>query len=71
MQNGVPAVQYLSGQLRLQISRPAVDKDGKKGGELSMIKGYDVQSGYMGYIPWLHKYILFATDKDYLDFVRR
>lgn len=31
------------------------------------IKGYVVSSGYMGYVDG--KYILFATEQEYLDYV--
>lgn len=33
-------------------------------------KGYFVPDGFMGYIPWLNSYMLFATESDYLDFVK-
>lgn len=33
------------------------------------MKWYTVESGVMGYVPWIHDYQLFATDKDYEEFV--
>lgn len=32
------------------------------------MKGYDVEFGYMGWIPNLCKYILFATEMDYIEY---
>ena len=32
-----------------------------------MIKGYYVQSGYMGFVDG--RYILFASESDYLDYM--
>ena len=32
-----------------------------------MVKGYDVPEGYMGYVNG--KYILFASEADYLEFL--
>ena len=32
-----------------------------------MMKGYVVPSGYMGYLPSVGKYLLFATEEDYID----
>lgn len=29
------------------------------------MRSYHVDCGVMGYIPWLDRYILFATDSDY------
>lgn len=31
------------------------------------MKGYQVPEGYMGYIPSENKYVLFATEQDYID----
>lgn len=34
-----------------------------------MARGYYVQYGYMGWVPWLHRYIRFATREEYLDYI--
>ena len=34
-----------------------------------MVKGYFVPYGYMGYIPWLNKYQLFATESGYIEYM--
>ena len=34
-----------------------------------MPKGYNVPSGYMGWIPWYQKYMLFASEADYLEWI--
>lgn len=31
------------------------------------MKGYHVESGYMGYVG--NKYMLFASEEDYLDYI--
>lgn len=33
------------------------------------MKGYNTQSGYMGYVPSLDKYILFASEADCIDYL--
>lgn len=33
------------------------------------MKGYYVQSGYMGYIPRESKWVLFATESDYVEYL--
>ena len=33
------------------------------------MKGYSTAAGYMGYVSWLGKYILFSTDQEYRDFL--
>lgn len=33
------------------------------------MKGYLVPFGYMGYVPWLQSYILFATEQEYRDYL--
>ena len=33
------------------------------------MKGYSTAAGYMGYVSWLGKYILFSTDEEYWDFL--
>lgn len=33
------------------------------------MKGYYTQSGYMGYVPSEKRYLLFATEADYIDFM--
>ena len=32
------------------------------------MKGYLVGFGYMGYVPELNKYILFATEDEYVEY---
>lgn len=32
-------------------------------------KGYIVPNGYMGYVSRENRYILFATETDYLDYI--
>lgn len=33
------------------------------------MKGYYTQYGYMGYVPELGKYILFASETDYQEYL--
>ena len=33
------------------------------------MKGYYTSYGYMGYVPALNKYILFATETEYIDYM--
>lgn len=33
------------------------------------MKGYTVPYGYMGFIPSLNKYLLFASESEYIDYV--
>ncbi len=33
------------------------------------VKGYAVHDGYMGYVEVYHKYMLFASEGDYLDYI--
>ena len=35
------------------------------------MKGYLTQSGFMGYIPSYNKYILFASESDYIEFLEQ
>ena len=35
----------------------------------SMAKGYIVANGYMGYVSEYEKYLLFATEQDYLEYI--
>lgn len=35
------------------------------------MKGYYTQSGYMGFVPWLNKYLLFVSETDYRDYVEQ
>ena len=39
-----------------------------KGGK-SMVKGYYVAYGYMGYVSDTDKYQLFASEQDYLEYI--
>ena len=32
-------------------------------------KGYLIGTGYMSWVPWYSRYILFATEEDYLDYI--
>ena len=34
-----------------------------------MVKGYNVHSGYMGWVEKLKKYILFASELDYIEYL--
>lgn len=33
------------------------------------MKGYYTSCGYMGYVPELNKYILFATENEYINYI--
>lgn len=33
------------------------------------MKGYITQAGYMGYVPSLSKYLLFASETDYKEYI--
>lgn len=33
------------------------------------MNGFYVPFGYMGYVPLLDKYILFASEQDYLEYI--
>ena len=33
--------------------------------------GYLVGSGYKGYVPWLNRMILFATETEYIEYLER
>lgn len=33
-------------------------------------KGYPIATGYMGWVPWYERYILFATEDEYYEYVR-
>jgi hypothetical protein len=33
------------------------------------MKGYPTQTGYMGYVPWKRRYILFSTETEYLEYI--
>lgn len=35
------------------------------------MKGYYVSVGYMGWIPELYKYVLFATEEEYHEYFER
>lgn len=32
------------------------------------MKGYYTNAGFMGFVPWLGRYILFSTESDYVEF---
>ena len=34
-----------------------------------MLKGYDLPSGYMGWVEKLNKYMLFSCYRDYVEYV--
>lgn len=31
--------------------------------------GYHTFQGFMGYVPWMGHYVLFATDSDYHEYI--
>lgn len=33
------------------------------------MKGYNVPFGYMGYVPYLRKWILFSTESEYKEYI--
>ena len=33
-------------------------------------KGYPIATGYMGWVPWYERYMLFATEAEYYEYVR-
>lgn len=33
------------------------------------MKGYHVPDGYVGFVPWLSRWILFATEADYREYL--
>ena len=35
------------------------------------MKGYSTAAGYMGYVAWMGKYILFSTDEEYREKKRK
>lgn len=34
-----------------------------------MPKGYPVSFGYMGYVADEHRYVMFATEQEYVDYI--
>lgn len=34
-----------------------------------VFKGYIIAAGYMGWVPWYERYMLFDTEKEYCDYV--
>lgn len=32
-------------------------------------KGYYIGTGYMGWVPWYNRYMLFATENEYLEYI--
>ena len=32
-------------------------------------KGYPIASGWMGWVPWYERYMLFTTEQEYYDYV--
>jgi len=34
-----------------------------------MTKGYYVHYSYLGWVPWLKRYIRFATEEEYLNYI--
>lgn len=36
----------------------------------TVFKGYPIASGWMGWVPWFNRYILFATEDEYYEYVR-
>ena len=35
------------------------------------MKGYFIPSGFMGYVPHERRYVLFASESDYIDYIER
>ena len=33
------------------------------------MKGYHVPDGYVGFVPWLSRWILFATEAEYREYL--
>lgn len=33
-------------------------------------RGYLIATGYMGWVPWYNRYMLFATEKEYYDYIK-
>ena len=56
-------------KLRYPDSRN-INRDARQGGKERQMKGYSTAAGYMGYVAWLGKYVLFPTDEEYRDFLR-
>lgn len=46
------------------------NRDARQGGKELQMKGYSTAAGYMGYVTWFGKYVLFPTDEEYRDFLR-
>lgn len=34
------------------------------------MKGYSVDTGYMGYVPSINRYLLFACEADYIEYFK-
>lgn len=33
--------------------------------------GYLIDCGYVGYVPWLNRKIIFATEEEYIEYLER
>jgi hypothetical protein len=33
-------------------------------------KGYLIGTGYLGWVPWYHRYMLFATEEEYYEYIK-
>lgn len=33
------------------------------------MKGYTTQAGYMGFVPWMGRYVLFSTEQEYAEYI--
>jgi hypothetical protein len=36
----------------------------------NVFKGYSIATGYMGWVPWYERYMLFTTQDEYYEYVR-
>lgn len=36
----------------------------------TIIKGYYIASGFMGWVPWFNQYMLFETESEYYNYIR-
>ena len=50
----------------MEAGRKTASPTGRKERQM---KGYSTAAGYMGYVAWMGKYILFSTDEEYRDFL--
>ena len=36
---------------------------------MACVKGYPIATGYMGYVPWYGRYMLFETEDAYYEYI--